>query len=179
MKWAKVKTLAWNYFAFFMWWHTECLDILVLSLVFTVFWCMSSACRIHLHANFLHFPLRQMLTMIHILCVTSQTRWEWISQNGSTRFFMIVCVWQGGRQWHTQKKKQRREKRRQHVFLIVIYLFLYIYIFLCPILSAPLGHRENSSICDFKLHSCVPLALWGKTHLTWSRSVFLFFISTS
>lgn len=132
MKWAKVKALAWNYFAFFMWWHTECLDILVLSLVFTVFWCMSSACRIHLHANFLHFPLRQMLTMIHILCVTSQTRWEWISQNGSTRFFMIVCVCVCLTGWqtvtHTEEETEEGEKKTACVFDSHLSVLIYIYI---------------------------------------------------
>lgn len=58
---------------------TVTVHVWVLSAVVTVFWCMSSACRIHLHANFLHFLARQTFTMIHILPSAPQTRWDWLS----------------------------------------------------------------------------------------------------
>lgn len=44
----------------------------------------------------------------------------------------------------------------------IIYSYKYSYVF-CPIVSSPLGHRENSSICDFKPQSSVPFPLQGKT----------------
>lgn len=63
-------------------------DIWLLSALVTMFWCMSSACRIHLHANFLHFLPHQTFTMIHILPFTQQTRWE-----ESLRMDLLVSLW--------------------------------------------------------------------------------------
>lgn len=67
------------------------LHVLLLSLVAPVFWCMGSACRIHLHANFLNFLLRQTFTVIHILCFWRQTQWTWIKTDLRVSLW-CVCV---------------------------------------------------------------------------------------
>lgn len=141
-------------------------DIWLLSALVTVFWCMGSACRIHLHANFLHFLPRQTFTMIHILPSTQQTRWERISQDGSTCFFTTICaeacVRRAGSERHVWGKKQRKQRRRRHLFVPPC-SFICSHAVVSNPVSAPLGHRENSSICDSRLRSSAPLAPWGKT----------------
>lgn len=123
MRWAGVKAL--SCFALTLRRHSVCLDILVLSLVVTVFWCMSSACRIYLHANFLHFPSHQTLTMIHVLCFTRQTRWEWISLRMDllvslwlfVRICVCVCVWQSDT--HSSKNRGGTEEDSMCVCLSI------------------------------------------------------------
>lgn len=93
---------------------------------------------------------------------------------------VCICVCVRVAETDTCRRRNRREQRRQRVCVCLDShsYFLIYYFFLCPILSAPLGHPENSSICDFKRpSSLVPLALWGKT--SYSLIDLLLFISAS
>lgn len=160
--------------------HTVRLDILVLSLVVTVFWCMGSACRIYLHANFyISFCIKRLLWYMY--CISpdrqgeSESRSEWIylflcdclCVSVSVCARVCLTVWQRV----THSRRNRGVRAKDSVYLLW-YSFINSYVF-CPILSAPLGLRENSSICDFKPHSSVPLAPWGKSIFILSFSVFL------
>lgn len=125
---------------FSLWWNAVCADVLALSLVLTVFWCMSSACRIYLHANFYIFSQHQMLPMIHIVCISSQTRWEGIS----LRISLLVSLWSFAwvcmcdRQRHTNThipNKQKTELKMTPCISDAIY---------------PCGYVTSNLICSFR-----------------------------
>lgn len=129
------------------------ISVCVLCAVITVFWCMGSACRNHLHANFLHFLLRQTLNMIHIVPSTQQTRWEWISQDGSTCFFMTICaqacVW-----WAVRECGGTEEAAKETTS---VYASMLIYLLSCCCVQ--------SCVCSFRssrkfLHLWVPAPLF-------------------
>lgn len=88
---------------------------------------------------------------------------------------VCVCVWVAESDTRRRRNRGGRKEDSVCVCLDSHSSFLIHYFFFCPILSASLGHPENSSICDFKRpSSLVPLALWGKT--SYSLISLLFFI---
>lgn len=78
-------------FCHFMWWHTECLDIIVCLLSLQCFdaWAPSVE-SICMQICYISHCVRCLLWNIY--CFIRQTRWGRVSQNGSICFLVIVCA---------------------------------------------------------------------------------------
>lgn len=143
-----------------------------------VFWCMSSACRIHLHANF-YISLCIKCLLWYMYCVSPNRQGEKESHSEWIYLFLCdcLCVCVSDRAAESDAQWKEVERWREDIMCICLDIHLSILTCFVQFLSAPLGHQENSSICDFKLQSFVPLAPWGKANVY--ASLFFFYTAIS
>lgn len=135
--------------------HTVCLDICLLWLQFCDAWVLpvESICM-----QIFYISLRIKRLLWYMYCISPDRQGE--SESCSRWIYLVIvcmhlymCVWQGG------ARKRGHGAVKPCVFASILIHQTHVF---CPILSAPAGHRENSSICDFKPHSTVHSAPWGK-----------------
>lgn len=182
MRWAGVKASAWNSFAFSVRRHTVCLDILVLSLVVTVFWCMGSACRIYLHANF-YISLRIKRLLWYMYCVSPDRRGE--SESRSERIYLFlcdcfacacvrVCVSDGVAESDTRSGRNRGGGDGDDTWLCLWYSFIYSYVCLSNLICS---FRSSRKFLHLWFQAPNPPCPWPSEvkHLLLHLSQLLFF----
>lgn len=127
---------------------------------------MGSACGIHLHANFLHFPVRRALSSdTCTACHQADDKWGNLSELicpclcdclRASEGVRVTCEGTGGRE---EQSMCTCVALMSHLSILTVFFYLCLSNLIC--FSS--GHQENFSICDFKLPPSVPLAPWGNT----------------